>query len=141
MEYDVIIIGGGLSGLTAASLLAKRQLSVAVIDKSYNPGGSCGVFKRGSVTFDQGAAMLYGFGEHGFNAHRFVFNALEEPIDVIRHDLLYCVNFKGRRIRFWADLDQFADELSGVFPAEKREYPQLLQRYAENVPACHGGKS
>ncbi|TVM02472.1 MAG: hypothetical protein CV087_09560 [Candidatus Brocadia sp. WS118] len=98
MEYDAIIIGGGLSGLTAGSLLAKRGLKVTVIDKSYNPGGSCGIFKRGSTTFDQGAAMLYGFGENGFNAHRFIFNCLEEPIDIIRHDLLYCVNFKGRRI-------------------------------------------
>jgi len=100
MAYDVIIIGGGLSGLTAASLLAKRQMKVAVIDKNYNPGGSCGIFKRGAVTFDQGSAMLYGFGESGFNAHRFVFNCLEEPIDIIRHDLLYCVNYQDRRVFF-----------------------------------------
>ena len=58
MDYDAIIVGGGLSGLTAASLLAKRHLKVAVIDKSYQPGGSCGVFKRKHVTFDQGSAML-----------------------------------------------------------------------------------
>ncbi len=56
MVYDVIIIGAGLSGLTAASLLAKRNLKVAVVDKSYNPGCSCGVFKRGDTTFDQGSA-------------------------------------------------------------------------------------
>ena len=119
MNYDAIIVGGGLSGLTAASLLAKRNLKVAVIDKSYQPGGSCGVFKRKHVTFDQGSAMLYGFGENGFNAHRFVFNCLEEPIDMIRHDLLYCVNFKGRRIPFWADIDQFSEELADMFPNEK----------------------
>jgi prolycopene isomerase len=133
MEYDVIIIGAGLSGLTAASLLAKRGLSVAVIEKSYTPGGSCGIFRRGHVTFDQGSAMLYGFGEKGFNAHRFVFNALEEPIDLIRHDLLYCVNFKGKRIRFWADVEKFADELSEVFPESKenihRFYRDMLKIY------------
>ncbi|WP_312653534.1 FAD-dependent oxidoreductase [Proteiniclasticum sp.] len=133
MDYDVIVIGGGLSGLTAAGLLSKRGLSVAVIDKSYNPGGSCGVFKRGSVTFDQGSAMLYGFGEHGFNAHRFVFNALEEPIDMIRHDLLYTVNYKGKNIKFWPDVEKFADELSQVFPGERenihRFYHDMLVMY------------
>ena len=130
MKYDAIIIGGGLSGLTAASLLAKRGLSVAVVEKSYNPGGSCGIFRRGDVTFDQGAAMLYGFGEKGFNAHRFVFNCLEEPIDMIRHDLLYCVNFKGKRIRFWADVDSFAEELSGVFPSEKENIHRFYRDMA-----------
>jgi len=119
MRYDVVVIGAGLSGLTAASLLAKRGVRVAVIDNNYQPGGSCGIFKRNNITFDQGAAMLYGFGEKGFNAHRFVFNCLEEPIDVINHDLLYCVNFKGKRIRFWADIDLFAEELARVFPSEK----------------------
>ncbi|MBC3889018.1 FAD-dependent oxidoreductase [Acetobacterium paludosum] len=133
MKYDVIIIGAGISGLTAASLLSKRGLKVVVIDKSYNPGGSCGIFKRNNVVFDQGAAMLFGFGEKGFNAHRFVFNCLEEPFDVIKHDLLYCVNFKGNKIKFWPDIDQFIEELSKVFPAEKdnikRFYKDLEKMY------------
>jgi prolycopene isomerase len=133
MDYDVIVIGGGLSGLTAASLLAKRGLRVAVIDKSYNPGGSCGIFKRHGTVFDQGSAMLFGFGEKGFNAHRFVFNCLEEPIDMLQHDYLYCLNFKGHRIRFWADVDKFAEELGRVFPSEKqhihRFYHDLYTTY------------
>lgn len=136
MEYDVIIIGAGLSGLTAASLLSKRDFKVAVIDQAYQPGGSCGIFKRGDVTFDQGSAMLYGFGEAGFNAHRFVFNCLEEPIDMLRHDLLYAVNFESERIRFWPDVAQFVEELSRVFPGEKdairRFYKDMLRLY-ENV--------
>ncbi len=133
MTYDVIVIGAGLSGLAAASLLAKRGLHVAVFDKAYNPGGSCGIFKRNLITFDQGAAMLYGFGEQGFNGHRFVFNCLEEPIDVIRHDLLYVVNFKGKRIRFFPDIDLFIEELSTVFPSEsngiRRFYHDMYRMY------------
>lgn len=133
MKYDAIIIGGGLSGLTTASLLAKRKLKVAVVEKSYNPGGACGIFKRDHVTFDQGAAMIYGFGESGFNAHRFVFNCLEEPIDVIKHDLLYVVNYDGHRINFYDDVDKFVEELSSIFPNEKegihRFYRDMAKMY------------
>lgn len=119
LAYDVIVIGAGLSGLTAAALLARRGLRVAAVDKSYNPGGSCGTFKRDNVIFDQGASMLFGFGEKGFNPHRFVMNCLEEPIDIIKHDDLYCVNYMGRRIVFRSDVNLFAEELSKVFPSEK----------------------
>lgn len=36
-----------------------------------------------------------------------------------RHDLLYSVNFNGRRINFHADIERFTDELELVFPSEK----------------------
>lgn len=133
MDYDVIVIGGGLSGLTAASLLAKRGLKTAVVDRNYNPGGSCGTFRRGHVTFDIGSAMLYGFGEKGFNAHRFVFNCLEEPIDIIQHDLLYRVNYQDKRIPFWLDVERFSTELASFFPDEteniKRFYQDMSKLY------------
>jgi prolycopene isomerase len=133
LNYDTIVIGAGISGLTAASLLAKRGLKVVVIDSNFKPGGSCGIFKREGVIFDQGSSMLYGFGEDGFNPHRFVFNCLEESFNVIKHDLLYCVNFKGKKIRFWPDVDKFIDELSGVFPSQrnniKKFYSDLRKLY------------
>ena len=140
MDYEVIVIGGGLAGLTAGALLAKRELHVAVIDKSYNPGGSCGAFKRGDATFDQGSSMLFGFGEKGFNAHRFVFNVLEEPIDIIKHELLYCVNFKGHRIRFFPDIAMFVEELSKVFPSEKeniRRFYRDMEKIYTHVMVEH----
>lgn len=77
--------------------------------------------------------MLYGFGKSGFNSYRFVFNCLEEPIDVIRHDLLYCVNYQDQRIFFWSDVDKFADELAKIFPSEKenihRFYRDMTRMY------------
>ncbi len=129
MDYDVLVIGGGLSGLAAASLLAKRGLSVAVVDKGYQPGGSCGAFRRGTATFDQGSSMMFGFGEKGFNAHRFVFNALEEPIDIIKHNLLYSVHFNGHTIKFHADIDAFIEELSVAFPTQRKR----IQRFYHDM--------
>ena len=131
MDYQVLIIGGGLSGLTAGALLSKRGLKVGVIDKNYNPGGACGIFKRKGAIFDQGAAMLYGFGPRGFNAHRFVFNQLEEPIDIIKHDLLYRVNYDGRRIDFCQDLEAFVGHLGEAFPEEKEGISRFYKDMAK----------
>ncbi len=44
--YDVIVFGAGLGGMTAASLIAKRGLSVLMIDQQDKPGGSCTSFRR-----------------------------------------------------------------------------------------------
>lgn len=137
MDYDVIVIGSGLSGLTAASLLAKRKLNVCVVEAQYKPGGSCGIFKRKDVVFEQGAAMIYGFNERGFSPHRFVFNALEEPIDIIKHEQLYAINYGEHRIIFYEDIDKFIDELVKVFPNErqnfKRFYSDLTNQYMKII--------
>lgn len=133
MKYDVIVIGAGLSGLSAAGLLAKRGLKVVVVEQGSEPGGSCGIFKRHGAVFDQGAAMLYGFGKKGFNAHRFLFNCLEESFEVVKHELLYVVHYNGKKIRFWSDIDRFIEELSQVFPMEKenirRFYKEMQKMY------------
>lgn len=117
--YDCIIIGAGLSSLSAGSLLSKRGLKVLIVDKCFTPGGSCGIFKRKGAIFDQGSAMIYGFGEKGFNSHRFLFNCLEEPIDVIKHKSLYSVYYKGEKIEFHYDINKYIEELSTIFPEEK----------------------
>lgn len=125
IEKEVIIIGAGLSGLTCASLLAKRGLKVKVVESQYKPGGSCGIFKRNDVIFEQGAAMLYGFGERGFNPHRFLFNSLEESIDMIKHDELYAINYGEYKIIFYEDIDKFIDQLIEIFPDERRGFKKF----------------
>lgn len=77
------------------------------------------------MIFEQGAAMIYGFGKIGFNPHRFVFNALEEPIDIIKHDDLYCINFEGKRIIFYEDMERFTEELGEIFPEEKKNFKKF----------------
>lgn len=128
MHFDVLVIGAGLSGLSAAALLAKRNLNVGVIDKAYCPGGSCGAFKRFDAIFDQGSSMLFGWGEKGFNAHRFLFNCLEEPITMIQHELLYCVHYDGRIVRFFPDIPRFIDEVAALFPGQREN---LSRFYAD----------
>ena len=51
MEREIVVIGAGISGLTAAALLAKKGFFVTVIDAQFKPGGSCGIFTREDVIF------------------------------------------------------------------------------------------
>lgn len=134
--YDVIVIGAGLGGLTAASLLARRGLSVLVIEQQTKPGGSCTSFKREGRVFDVGTAMIYGFGENGFRPFRFIINELEEPIDIIAHKTLARMTFEGHEIVFYPDIDQFLEQLYALFPEEKAGlkafYTDLYKMY-ENI--------
>jgi prolycopene isomerase len=135
-RYDVTIVGAGLGGMTAGSLLAKRGLSVLIIDRQDRPGGSCTSFKRDDVVYDVGTAMIYGFGETGFKPFRFIMNELEEPIDIVAQPTLARMTIEGKHVVFWPDLQRFEDELGDMFPEERqgiRDFYHDLYGMYENI--------
>lgn len=124
-QYDVIVVGAGIGGLTAASLLAKRGVDVLVIEQHCLPGGACTSFLREDRIFDAGAALIFGFGTNGYNIHHNLMNYLEEPITVIPRDKFWRLDFAGKPVLFWKDLSKFLEELDSVFDIEKDEIREL----------------
>jgi phytoene dehydrogenase-like protein len=58
-EYDVVVIGSGLAGMTAANVLGRAGHRVLLLEQHYKLGGLATWFKRpGSHTFD---ISLHGF--------------------------------------------------------------------------------
>jgi len=58
-EYDVVVIGSGLAGLTSANILARQGYSVLLLEHHYQLGGMATWFKRsGGHIFD---ISLHGF--------------------------------------------------------------------------------
>jgi phytoene desaturase len=74
MTYDVIIIGGGMGGLTAGALLARRGLRVVLLEQGDRTGGYVTSFKRGPYTFDATGAFLGGC-EKGGEFHKLLAQA------------------------------------------------------------------
>lgn len=57
----IAVIGAGLSGMTAASLLQQRGFETVVIEAHAIPGGCTGYYRRKGFAFDVGATTLVDF--------------------------------------------------------------------------------
>lgn len=126
-HYDVIVVGAGIGGLTTAALLAKRGLDVLVVEQHSLPGGCCSAVRRQDVAMDVGSTVLYGFGEQGLNAHRFVMNELGEDIDVIARESIFRLHIGKRTITFWRDFDRFLAEVVAFFPHQEAELRRFFK--------------
>jgi phytoene dehydrogenase-like protein len=129
-RYDVVVVGAGLGGLTAAALLAKRGQRVLVVEQHYIPGGCCTAIRRKDVAIDVGAALLFGWEDEN-SAHRFVMNELEEEIDMIPHEAAYRIHLGKKTVTFWRDLNRYLDELTALFPNQDREIRALYRECRE----------
>jgi len=139
-RYDVVVVGAGIGGLTAAALLAKRGLSTLVVEHHYLPGGCCTALRRKGYTFDVGPELLYGFETSGYNPHRFVMNELEESIDLIRHDYVYRMRLPRGTVTFWRDQERFLAELCALYPHEESGIRALFADMYQVHNAVMGGE-
>ena len=57
-HYDVVVVGGGLGGMTAANILARAGRRVLLAEQHFKLGGLATWFKRGGRIFD---VSLHGF--------------------------------------------------------------------------------
>jgi phytoene dehydrogenase-like protein len=88
MQYDYIIIGAGMGGLSAANFLAKYGKKVLVLEKHNIPGGLVTSFPRKGVHFDLG---IHGLAElkEGQSIPQFLefWNAPQVPARLLSGDL------------------------------------------------------
>ena len=90
-EYDVVVIGSGIGGLSAASLLARYGYSVKLFESHYLAGGCCHMFDHrdkdgGLWRFEVGPSIWEGLDRPTGNPLRMVFDALDETMPARTYD-------------------------------------------------------
>jgi C-3',4' desaturase CrtD len=75
---DVVVIGAGIAGLTAAAVLARDGADVIVAERHNVAGGCASFYQRDGYRFDVGATLVSGFGPNG--VHRRLFERFDTAL-------------------------------------------------------------
>jgi phytoene dehydrogenase-like protein len=118
MRYEIIIIGGGLGGLTAGAKLAREGKSVLLIEQHSKPGGCATTFRRKGFTLEVGLHEMDGPGPRDMKNRIFTELGVFENVEFIRVPEFYHFHSEKLEITIPHDPTDAAALLREKFPAE-----------------------
>ncbi|TCZ77166.1 FAD-dependent oxidoreductase [Paenibacillus albiflavus] len=116
--YDVIVIGGGISGMLAALLLAKKKMKVALIERTKLLGG---FFK--TINLD-GKVLPYGAHHIGLggNTLKKFFEKIDIDIDIgFKVQDIFHIKIGEKEYEIPIDLAKLSKSLVQYFPHQQNE--------------------
>lgn len=138
-QYDVIIIGGGLGGLSTGVMLSKEGLNVCVLEQHNVIGGCLQSFQRNGYTLDTGmhyvGSLSKGQIMHQYFKYLGVIDDLHlRKLDENGFDYFHFID--GTHYRHAMGYENFVDTLASQFPNEKenlKSFAKVLQQVGDLI--------
>jgi all-trans-retinol 13,14-reductase len=134
-EYDVIIVGSGIGGLTCGALLSKRGYKILVLEQHYQVGGYCSSFEREGFIFNSGVEDVSGLWEKGPLTYLLQELGLKKDDLFVRNTKRYI--FKGEVINATHTLEEFIELLSKKFSDEKENISAFFNEAKKAYEECY----
>jgi all-trans-retinol 13,14-reductase len=127
-EYDVIVIGSGVGGLTVAALLAKHSgKRVLVLERHYMPGGFTHVFSRRGYEWDVGVHYIGGVGDRRSATRRLFDHITDGSLEWASMGDVYDRIILGENAYdYVAGPEAFAGRMKEYFPGEESAIDRYL---------------
>ncbi|MDX1940353.1 MAG: NAD(P)/FAD-dependent oxidoreductase [Saprospiraceae bacterium] len=127
MRNKVLIIGGGMAGLSAGAYLQMNDYNTEIFELNSSPGGVCTSWKRGDYTVDLCLHWLVGSGEGEPLYDRWNELIEMDKLEIIDHEEYARVeDEQGNCIRLFTNVDRLEAELLEKAPEDKEEILEFI---------------
>jgi all-trans-retinol 13,14-reductase len=131
-QCDDLVVGGGVSGMTAALLLAMNGRRVTLLEKGGRIGGSLARYTREGVPFDTGFHFTGGFAGNRLLHYMLTVLALRDSIQPIplaaENANQFILEPLERSYDFPAGLGRIRDSLKRDFPGDGQAVDRFFDR-------------
>lgn len=122
LTVDVAIVGGGITGITAAQLLVEKGMKVAVFEK-FRVGGSSTGNSTGNLYAAVSEILLDVRKKFGDDVMEMVINSRKEAIDIIEKNINeYNIDCDFRRVswNYYSTISQCNHKIQKAFDAARK---------------------
>jgi all-trans-retinol 13,14-reductase len=140
-QYDVIIIGSGLGGLSCGAILAREGRRVCILERNKQIGGTLQTFVRKRIIFDSGVHYVGGLekGQTLYLLFKYLGIMDKLKLQKMDEDGFDRIMFKDdeREYRYAQGYENFIKELARDFPEEEaaiRKYCDAIKDVCSKFP-------
>ena len=128
MSYDIVVVGGGIGGLTVAALLSARGMNTCLLERQSQVGGCIARVEFAGYDFEPGMGLYTSFGPGG------VYEKLFSKLPVAAPSVSLLTSPHVTRLADGTDVQSNKDELYAIAggPAS------LAERLAESIKRSGG---
>src|SRR4051812_18129377 len=131
-DYDVVVVGSGLGGLSAAAFLGRAGRKVLVVERRDKFGGYAAAFERGPYKFDP-AIHIIALGENFLMVKALRYLQVYDQLEFLRTGGDYEARFPDFTVRLPAEREGDIATLAREFPGQEEN----LRRYAAPCRQIH----
>ena len=138
-NLDVIVIGSGIGGLTAAALLSRYGKRVTVCESHTVAGGAAHNFRRRGFEFDSGPSFYCGLSDaRSLNPVKQVLDILGESLQTVPYDPLGHYHFPEGSFAVYGNSQRYREEVAKITPEGARQLEQFESRLLPLYEAMKG---
>lgn len=134
--YDVLVVGSGIGGLTAAACLSKMGKKVCVLEQHYTAGGFTHSYDRNGYEWDVGVHYIGDMGNPRTLGRRLFDHVTDGKLEWAPMDAHFDRVFLGdRHYDLVAGKQDYRDALVAAFPEEQ----QAIDAYLDTMRSMKAG--